>query len=303
MKLLFVALIVSIMVVSTEADRMIRVAFNNGISPTQETLCSNSDDAHIDKVFQPIKRYLRQATGKMANSTVESSDIDSSEMIVDRELYPAYCKNNCAGWAAGTCRATNCIGYRKKNRRQAAQGGESLTCADHLEMVRLELNDAMAKVSSTCAAFMNPSNRKMECFDDVIYGVVESFSLWKAPAVPAVPAWKPKYALGMPSDIANSALKAVGTVTEGFQVCTTDRIDIEAVVNPCVKFINSTLVGPNGYNAARTESQVPYTVFGNDQNKLLGKSLMTVGTYTFTAVPDGFAHKTKSITFNVVRCF
>ena len=301
MKLLFHTTVLSAVIGSTNADRLIRMLFNNGTSPTEATMCSTADDDHIDKVFQLIKgeRYLREAASTTTDVDVSSTDIELEETHADRELYPASCKKNCAGYATGTCRATNCKGYRKKDRRQL----QNLTCTDQVDAVHAELDLVMAKVSSTCAVYLTRANRKAECFDDVIYGVVENFVLWKSDTV------NKKYtsSFGSMNPMQHpftmvSGLKSAGTVLDGFNICHYDRINIEAVVNPCVKFINATLTHPGGFTASRTEGQIPYTVFGDDANTPNGRELPVLGKYTFTAIPDNFYYKKTSITFNVVRC-
>ena len=289
------------MVGSTNAERLIRMLFNNGTSPTEATMCNTADDAQIDKVFEPIKRerYLREAASTTTDVDVSSTDIEVEETHANRALYPASCKKNCAGYATGTCRATNCKGYRKKDRRQL----QNLTCTDQVDAVHAELDLVMAKVSSTCAVYLTRANRKAECFDDVIYGVVENFVLWKSDTV------NKKYtsSFGSMNPMQHpftmvSGLKSAGTVLDGFNICHYDRINIEAVVNPCVKFINATLTHPGGFTASRTEGQIPYTVFGDDANTPNGRELPVLGKYTFTAIPDNFYYKKTSITFNVVRC-
>jgi hypothetical protein len=300
MKLLFLSLLTAVMVGSTDAERMIRMIFNSGISPTADTFCSSSDNAHIDKIFHPIKRerYLREAMMTTSDNN-ESTDTEITDRHVDRELWPTYCKNNCAGYTTGTCRATNCVGYRKKNRRQT----QTLTCDDQVQTVHAELDLLMTtKLSSTCALYLKRENRIAECFDDVIYGAVENFVLWKSlkfnkdynPGKSAKP--------GQQAFTLVNNLKSQGTVTNGFTICHYDRINIEAVVNPCVKFINSTLTNPTGFTVSRTDGAIPYTVFGNDQNTPLGRELPQLGTYTFTAIPDNMNYKKTSISFNVTRC-
>ena len=302
MKLLFNTLVFSSMVGSTNAERLIRMLFNNGTSPTEATMCNTADDAQIDKVFEPIKRerYLREAASTTTDVDDSSTDIEVEETHANRALYPASCKKNCAGYATGTCRATNCKGYRKKDRRQA----QALTCADQVEAVHAELDLVMAQVSSTCAVYLTRANRKAECFDDVIYGVVENFVLWKSDTVNKL------YNIGSfgsinPMQTAFTLvndLKSAGTVLDGFNICHYDRINIEAVVNPCVKFINATLTHPGGFTASRTEGEIPYTVFGDTAYTPMGRELPVLGTYTFTAIPDNLNYKKTSIKFNVVRC-
>jgi hypothetical protein len=296
MKLLSHALLVSIMVGAVNADQMVRVIFNNGVTPTEATFCDVSDSLKIDFAFRPIVRvrYLRETTETMVDTNVESTDIEIVDTHVDRELWPAYCKNNCAGYAPGTCRATGCVGYRRRDRRQA----QTLSCSDHSLQINALLDDVMTKVSSTCAVFLNPVNRKTECYDDVIYGVVENFVLWKSPTFNTVSLTQ---ALTQAVTFVKD-LVSLGPVVDGFTICHYDRINIEAVVNSCVKTVTSTLTGPNGFTATRTDNQLPYTIFGEDSLIPTGRNLPVAGTYTFTAVPDNFDYKKMSITFRVKKC-
>lgn len=286
MKLLFHPIFVSLMVGSTNADRMLRVIFNNGISPSEATFCDAHDNLKIEKAFKPIQRvrYLRETPETLTNADAESTDTVLAGTHVDRELWPAYCRNNCAGYAPGTCRSTGCVGYRRKDRRRV----QMLTCADQILKLNVILNDVMTKVSSTCAAHMNPANRKTECYDDVIYGVVENFALWKSPPMDTTTLVKD--------------LVSLGPVTDGFTICQKDRISIEAVVNPCVKLVTSTLTGPNGFTVNNTDKKLPYTIFGDSMNVPMGRELPVAGTYTFTAVPDNFEYKKMTITFRVEKC-
>lgn len=291
-------LLSSIMVGSTNAARMVRVIFNNGVAPTEATFCNAPDTIKIDHVFKPIERvrYLRDTTTAVVKPNVVSSEVEA-DMHVDRKLWPAYCKDNCAGYVSGTCRATNCVGYRKMDRRQT----QTLTCTDHVQVINTRLNDVMTKVSSTCAAYLQPVNRKVECFDDIIYGVVENFVLWESTTVN-------KLSLTSVDPLTKTFtlvkdLVSLGAVADGFSICQYDRINIEAVVNSCVKSVTSTLTGPSGFAViTRTENKLPFTIFGDDMNIPMGRELPMVGTYTFTAVPDNFDYKKMSITFRVKQC-
>jgi hypothetical protein len=280
MILLFNALLVCTMVGSTNADRMLRTIFNFGISPTAATFCDAADSLKIDNAFKPIDgvRYLREGTETGTNASIAFTDLEMADAHEDRELWPTYCRNNCAGYATGTCRATGCVGYRKKDRRQT----QTLSCADHVKMLNNLLDDVRTQVSSTCAVFMNPLSRITLCYDDVIYGVVENFVLWKAPSK------------GKP-------LVSFGPVTDGFTICHNDIMSIEAVANPCVDIVTSTLMGPK-ISETRTSKEPPYTIFGVDKLIPTGRELNVVGTYTLAAVPDKFDFKKKSITFQVKKC-
>ena len=297
MKLLINALFVSIMVGSTNADRMVRAIFNNGVAPTEATFCDAIDALKIDNVFKPIDRvrYLRDTTAAMTIDKEESSEVELSHMHVDRELWPAYCRNYCAGYVPGTCRYTGCVGYRRKDRRQT----QELTCSDHLQVMNTRLDELMAKVSPTCAAYLNPANRKIECFDDVIYGVVENFVLWKAPSLNRLSITNVLTStISLVKDVAS-----LGAVSDGFTICQSDRINIEAVVNSCVELVTSTLTGPAGFTPiTKKEEGLPYTIFGDELGVPMVSALPMVGTYTYTAVPDNFDYKKMSITFQVKRC-
>lgn len=294
MKLLIHTLLVSILVGSTYADRMVRVVFNDGVSPTEETLCDTWDNLKIDQVFKPIERvrYLRDSTAADVESS--SPEVEFVDEHVDRELWPTYCKNNCAGYATGTCRATGCVGYRKKDRHRQAQ---TLTCTDHVLKLNSMIDDVMTRVSKTCAAYLDPAKRNTECFDDVIYGVVEHFELWKSLTVNKASLLQ---TLQQTTTLVKD-LVSFGPVADGFTICQYDRINIEAVVNPCVKLVTSTLTGPDGSTISRTDQQAPYTIFGDNAGTPMGREL-PVGTYTFTAVPDNFDYKKQTITFRVKRC-
>ena len=60
---------------------------------------------------------------------------------------------------------------------------------------------------------------------------------------------------------------------------------------------------PEGFTAiTRLENKIPYTIFGDSMDAPMGRELPVVRTYTFTAVPDNFDHKKKSIAFSVKQC-
>jgi hypothetical protein len=244
---------------------MVRFFFNNGESPPNTMKCTGSDDNIIDDIFSlPIQRNRNLRTSSTSSSKMANTTMDYDK---ERELWPGYCKDNCAGYATGTCRATGCAGYRRNLQ-------VILPCNEAIASVHDQLDNLILlnAVSDTCKLFLDRSRRKAECFDDIIYGEVESFDLWTRNRM-------------------DKKVKVTKNVKEGFTICTLDQINIEAIVNPCVKYINSVLTGPTGFTHSRNESTIPYTVFGDASNIPILRNLQYIETYTFTAIPDNFAYK------------
>jgi hypothetical protein len=97
------------------ADRMIRVLFNNGTEPSSDLNCTENDSLLIDSVFNVLSslRNLR-SIGHGNNG---------------RRLRPVYCKNNCRGYSPLTCRATNCVGYRRELDPALVETIKNVTCS------------------------------------------------------------------------------------------------------------------------------------------------------------------------------
>jgi hypothetical protein len=137
------------------------------------------DDRLIDPIFNITNYYLRKRQLSSSSSTEHD----------DHRRLNAYCKDNCAGKVAGTCRATGCIGYRRNLMKE--DGQESDQDARNTQAVvvscdtqKINVNAALDKLISTnavtpsCKTFLSLSKRKAECYDDIIYGEITSFTFW-----------------------------------------------------------------------------------------------------------------------------
>jgi hypothetical protein len=247
------------------AARMVRFFFNS----TQT--CTVADSSKIDAIF---------------NAVVPRRQLRVSSKNAHRELWAAYCKDNCAGYVSGQCRATNCNGYRRRAAEADNEGELQVSCADQIQLMNDKMNLLVTTdaVSESCKAYLDPSLRTAECYDDVIYGELENIRLWNMTTT-------------TPTLITNNMLS-------GYTICKSLTFTIEAKVNPCVDFVNFTMVGPVGANYLRehTENVVPYALFDSTTNgTMLGKKLYNSGNYTLTIVPDGFKNKTKEIVFTVLK--
>jgi hypothetical protein len=94
-----------------------------------------------------------------------------------RQLWPAYCKNNCAGYPQNQCRATGCKGYRRKTMEGEeevfyfeSKGPVSSSsppflakCAEEKEQALATIADLSSKLSRSCQAlFSKPMD--IQCF-------------------------------------------------------------------------------------------------------------------------------------------
>lgn len=260
------------------ADRMVRFILNNGLPPIPfKNECSAADDELINPLFN-ISAYARRRLRSVSSS--------------DRKLvtYPPKCKDNCAGLVPGTCRATNCVGFRRN--RELLDVNQ--TCATNIEAIHLALDGliAMNNVSEPCKVFLSKSMRKAECYDDIVYGEITSFTFWNMNGGKARKPGPNVYNVAMKTDVKN-----------GYNVCSSIPLNLEAVLNPCVKFTTWNMTGPNNSFYTRTDSGHPMGLFSSLENvATFGGKYLSPGTYNVTATPDGFDYKTKSLTFNVVRC-
>jgi hypothetical protein len=268
------------------ADRTFRFIFNDGVPPTPNVGCTMDDNRFIDPIFN-ITAYLR--TRQLSSSSPADHD--------NHRRLEAYCKNNCAGSVPGTCRASGCFGYR----RNLANGGkmmnqdrrETLQCCDlQLTTVHAALDTLILTntVTPSCKTFLMKSKRKAECFDDIIYGEITSFTLWNMNINNAL--------------LPIRAIKAhiAENVADGFQVCSNIPLNVQAVLNPCVNYVNFTGTGP-GVSYSRVDNDDPMLLFRTDENRATyGGRYLAPGLYSMTARPDNFAYKEKQLQIRVIAC-
>jgi hypothetical protein len=246
------------------AERMIRFTFNS----TQT--CTAADTIKIASIFNPtVRRQLRVSNN------------------ADRELGQR-CQSSCGSMVPPFCFGTGCSDSGRRNLQSA---DFNLTCHEEVSALDTKLNLLINnnEVSGSCKLFLAGANRKRECYNDVVYGVIESILVWNM------------------TDSAKPTL-ITDNMHNGFTVCKSQAFAIEAKVNPCVDFVNFHMIGSSssssGYFLNRTENKIPYTLFASSaQSNMVGMKMDNWGFYNLTVTPDGFETKKKSIYFSVLgRC-
>jgi hypothetical protein len=273
---------------------MMRYVFNNGRAPSSwdGTYCSSNDNKLIDAVFD-LKQLLglrRQLRTRSATNTTSSTALTNLSHTDARELYPRYCKNNCAGYATGSCRATGCLGYRRRELVSNEDGEENdrnlqeMQCPSLVELVNSKL-DTLA-TSNSCRKYLDKSKRVITCFDDVIYGEIEGVRLWKLSLLSFL--WPTVLQERMPSS--------------GYSFCKSTTFNLESINNDCVENALMELKGPNNYVYTNYQTYAPYTLFNDLGITMLGQKMSTAGEYTLSITPDGFEYKKKVFTFTLKNC-
>jgi hypothetical protein len=144
----------------------------------------------------------------------------------DRELpfYTSICKKNCAGFQTGTCLATKCVGYRRQLATNEDRDLQTAMCENQITSTNQKLNNLVSSnaVSEGCQAVLQ-APRSVSCYNDVIFGEIESFSM---------------VTVGR-----NGVTRT--NIESGATVCRNAYVDTVAI--PCVEYANFLLTGPNGY--------------------------------------------------------
>jgi hypothetical protein len=285
-------IILSILIVGptsfVSAEIMVRFVFNDGRAPSmwEGTYCSSSENTLIDAVFD-LKNLLglRRNLRTSLSNTTSSAETSVEETEEARELYPRKCKNNCAGIASGTCRATDCLGYRRRDltagRDHNDRDLQQTQCPALVELVHSKL-DALL-VSPTCRKFLDKSKRVSTCFDDVIYGEVQSVRLWKVSLF-----WPTVLQDSMPSS--------------AYSFCRSTTFNFEAINNDCVDHALMELTGPNNYVYTSYRTYAPYKLFNDLGFTMTGQRMAAAGEYSLSITPDGFEYKKKTFTFTLKNC-
>ena len=259
-------------------DRVIRFLLNNGVPLPNGHVCNASDIGFIEAIFNPSQRR------NLHYESISGSLRGSSNNHTQRELtyYPPTCKRNCAGFTTGYCQATNCKGYRHDRLLAYDTEDRSLaTCDEDIMSIHQQLDNLISSnvTSSECNDLLS-APRNATCYDDVIFGEVQGFTIWKSADVDSI--------------IRTNA-------PNGTSVCRSISVNIEAVVNGCVDMVKFLLTGPNHYSYTQNEYKVPYTLFGDYNNNIAGRTL-EVGNYTLIVTPDNISTKKKTLTFQIANC-
>jgi hypothetical protein len=299
---------------------MVRFLFNNGKPPSSSQTCTSQDNDKIDEIFRYRynRRYLR-SNENMVNETAARNYILTNETTfpnppgfvvnetVSRKLgYPRYCKDNCAGYQPGSCRATNCIGYRREleneNDEHHDRGLQVSSCSTVLSAIQGKLNTLISKnqVSNSCKSFISAPIIKT-CTDDIVYGELETIKVWDVgnPSSPTLMGSYNAQNLVYPT-------KAWPPPASSISFCRSKKITIEAIMNPCVMvtsfhmYLNDDWWNPFHINNQQTS--LPYSLFGNNGNQMNGRQWLNVGTYVLDVKPDWWIWKEKRFIFTVMNC-
>jgi hypothetical protein len=257
------------------AERVVRVLFNKGLTPDKNDYCnSTSDVRELDKLFNITdRRNLR------ASSTINHEHV--RELSTERELFPIYCKTYCRGYVKGTCRATNCKGFRR-DLTSLIDDPYNATCPGMIELMNFTLNTLMKSkiVSSPCQRLLRKP-RIFECFDDRAYGEIEHIKVTKA---------------------FDKNTTAINKPDQPFVVCKNSSTvyTIEVGVNKCVETLVATATGPSG----KTDTYPFGGRFAHTFWWLYTPNIkiVNIGTYVYNYIPDGIPSKSRSLMIDVKNC-
>jgi hypothetical protein len=296
-----------------EADKVVVVEFNNGVAPSSTQNCSKADNGKIDNVFNwvSVTRSLRQlqTLGTMSNepSILSPFDFYKDETGM-RELstYSTKCKNACLGYAVGTCRATGCVGYRRALQHEGIKDHQrdlqDSVCNNAITQLNNGLNDLVSAnaISNSCKSFIDAPKRKFTCYDDVIYGQVDSLNIWNV-GVASTPI--------LLTSIAVSSLPVSNTnppFSSGYSFCSSLKVTLTVSANECVNVVSYHLyklpdVWPYYIHQMNNWFQ-PYSMYGNTTNGGLNGTLLTAGQYIVDVKPNWLVGKEKRFFFTVSSC-
>ena len=200
----------------------------------------------------------------------------------ERELYPIYCKSYCQGYVKGTCRTTNCLGYRRELSDDPIDDPYTVTCPEKIGLMNYTINKLVTSkaVSAPCVRLLQKP-RIFECFDDRLYGDIEFINVTKAFDKNTTVLNKPNQALA---------------------VCKSSTITYQIVVgvNRCVEKLVATVIDPSGKTDTYPSGDwFPHTFVWWFVPR---SSYVQLGTYVYNYIPDGIVSKSKSLAFEVKNC-
>jgi hypothetical protein len=262
-------------VTPTDALIQIRYLFNNGTDDPSMS-CDSADMKVIDEIFSVrVNRNLRSTkASKLEHRPMDFIHDFALKHDNRRQLiYPPTCKNLCAGYTPRTCRAVNCIGYRRKLLK------EDLNCANTTALINADLENNINQLTTSCQSLVN-APRIIECYDNFVFGEITSFTAWKGQAN-------------------NVALQT--NVTKGYKVCRSENVNIEVVGNDCIQHVEMELIRSNGHEKYYMDTTAPFSLVPNNGTFWRGANI-TVGSYTLVANPNSFTENAQNITFQVLNC-
>jgi hypothetical protein len=283
---LFLTLLVSTPLV-VKAETMLRVIFNNGTNNASMS-CNAAENALIDSVFNfTFRRNLRHISNDSKDLKINFLNDSGEGQREHRGLQTrAYCADKCAdgAYTPGTCRVTGCakFGFRKLKYGMGTVSNSTL-CTMTNTAVSNDLDSLVSQnlVSNTCQALLK-APRVVECYEDTMYGMIKFFNLYDA-----------------------QTDRPIKTAMDGgYKSCSGKLINFLVLADECVKTLNITLTGTNGYRQEKFDDKLPFTLFmmnGTSTTDYLGQVLAD-GNYTIWATPDGFDEKKRWRKFSVGPC-
>lgn len=193
-----------------------------------------------------------------------------------------------AAWACNAWRPYQCWG-RCKARDPATIPAPS--CDAQIDSINKELDLLMlsSQISASCKSFLNRSRRNSECYDDVVYGEISSFTFYN-----------------MNADKTESPPvmdEIQDIVPNGYTICNNIAFNAGVEMNACVKTVEFTLTGPNNQKYSSIDDTPPMLLFNTTiYASTYGGQYLTPGSYSMTARPDNFAEKEKKLSFTVIAC-
>jgi hypothetical protein len=274
-----------------QAETRLRMVLNNGIVSPNMT-CNANDLALIGKAFdQPLnRRNLRKVvnTGSNERAVTYVDSLEDAHRDLDEIGSASYCRDECKG-ITGICYKTGCHWYSTGKRKLAFGTGylsNSTLCTTTTQSINYDLDFLVNQslVSTSCQAVLK-GPRKIKCFEDVMYGVVEEFRVLDS----------------------NTDDYVLEELDGQMAICNNKPLNFQVDVNECVDKVDIVIY--NGKTSSiraqksfNTTLPGPYSVFGiNGTNTLdfLGEYFQ-VGLYRIQATPDGKRNKTRTRHFNIV---
>jgi hypothetical protein len=260
---------------SVSGEPVIQILFNNGKALASNQTCSFFDNFKIDAALNGIgddrlRRHRQLRVQKPENEQSQHPD---------RKLWPAYCKNNCAGFPQNMCRATGCKGYRRELgdlRGTNSDERDLLSCDDQISVVNKVLSNLVKNknVSASCRAVLQ-APRNMTCYDDIIHGEIEYVNVWDLRNITTL-------------NVTSGVIKSL---------CKSPLYFLDIHVNSCVDYLETVLTAPDG-KVLVSNSTISFPYLGVVNGTILNQK----GIYNLTATPDGVAAKKVSASFEIRNC-
>lgn len=297
------------------ADKVVLFAFNNGVSPSATTTCNHEDNLKINLVFfrAPLARARRQlrsgSVDVIANvfSDLSYSDNLKNTSSVSRlASVTSRCKNACGSYEPGTCRAIGCKGFRRELNDELTDYDDRKLqtdkCDASIAYINTELNKLISTnaISTSCQSFLAASKRNSTCYDDTIYGKIESIKFWNV-AVPS----SPRLMATFSADSIPFSIPPMPSWTSGFSFCKSEKITVEAVANECVEVVQFHLYKVNEkWNLLQKSDRFsrPFSLYNIDANQQMIGSNLPAGVYVIDSKPDWFNSREKRFMFTVLNC-